>query len=86
MLDTTTDGNDPDFVWRRDFVTREWEEALGYASTKLLNSRTSVRIPFLREDLFALVKHEGTYLPRWPSIMHQFTLCRSQPFPSSGCF
>ena len=64
MLDDTTDGDDPIFVWRRDFATSEWAEALGYASKQLLNSRTSVRVPFLREDLLALVKHEGTCLLR----------------------
>lgn len=64
MLDNTTDGDDPNFVWRRDFAMSKWEEALGYASRQLLNSRTSVRIPFLREDLLAVVKHEGTCLPR----------------------
>ena len=64
MMDKTTDGDDPIFVWRRDFAISEWEEALGYASKQLLNSRTSVRVPFLRDDLLALVKHEGTCLPR----------------------
>jgi hypothetical protein len=63
MLDDTIDdnGNGASFVWRRDFATSEWAEALGYASRRLLSSRSNVRIPFLREDLLALVKHEGTY-------------------------
>ena len=60
MLDDMSEGNDPSFVWRRDIATREWEEALEYASMQLLTSRTSIRIPFLRDDLLALVKNEGT--------------------------
>jgi hypothetical protein len=60
MLDDMSEGNDPSFVWRRDIVTGEWAEALEYASRQLLTSRTSVRIPFLRDDLLALVKNEGT--------------------------
>lgn len=60
MLDDTFDDNGAKFVWRRDFATIEWAEALGYVSRQLLSSRTNVRIPFLREDLLALVKHEGT--------------------------
>ena len=59
MLDDTNDDNSANFVWRRDFATREWAEALGYASRQLRSSRSNVRIPFLREDLLALVKHEG---------------------------
>jgi hypothetical protein len=60
MPDDMSEGNDPSFVWRRDIVTGEWEDALGYASRQLVTSHTSVRVPFLREDLLALVKNEGT--------------------------
>ena len=60
MLDDMSEGNDPSFVWRRDIATGEWAEALEYASRQLLTSRTSVRIPFMRDDLLALVKNEGT--------------------------
>lgn len=79
MLDDTIDdnGNGGSFVWRRDFATSEWAEALGYASRRLLSSRSNVRIPFLREDLLALVKHEGTYFPGYHRVMHRFLLCRS---------
>jgi hypothetical protein len=58
MLDD--ESNDPSFVWRRDIAMGEWTEALEYASRQLLTSRTSVRIPFIRDDLLALVKNEGT--------------------------
>jgi hypothetical protein len=84
MLDDITDGNGANFVWRRDFATSEWAEALGYASRQLLSSRTSVRISFLREDLLALAKHEGNVLLKVPRVMHQFTPCRSQSLPSTG--
>ena len=60
MPDDMSEGNDPNFVWRRDIATGEWEDALGYASRQLVTSHTSVRVPFLREDLLALVKNEGT--------------------------
>lgn len=60
MLDDMSEGNDPNFVWRRDIATGEWTEALEYASRQLLTSRTSVRVPFMRDDLLALVKNEGT--------------------------
>jgi hypothetical protein len=85
MLDDTIDDNGANFVWRRDLATSEWAEALGYASRQLLSSRSNVRIPFLREDLLPLVKHEGTCFPRYHSVMHRFMLCRSQSFPSTGC-
>ena len=64
MLDDTIDDNGANFVWRRDFATSEWAEALGYASRQLLSSHSNVRIPFLREDLLTLVKHEGTCFQR----------------------
>jgi len=70
MLDDITDGNGADFVWRRDFATSEWAEVLGYASRQLLSSRTSVRIPFLREDLLALAKHEGNVFSRYHWVIH----------------
>ena len=70
MLDDATDGNDANFVWRRNFATSEWAQTLGYASRQLLSSRTSVRIPFLRGDLLALVKHEGACFPRYHWVMH----------------
>ena len=60
MLDDMSESNDPSFVWRRDIAMGEWTEALEYASRQLLTSRTSVRIPFIRDDLLALVKNEGT--------------------------
>jgi hypothetical protein len=60
MPDDMSEGNDTSFVWRRDIATGEWEDALGYASRQLVTSHTSVRVPFLREDLLALVKNEGT--------------------------
>ena len=58
-LDDMPDENEADFVWRRERATAEWTEALRYASMQLLTSRTSVRIPFLREELLPLVKNEG---------------------------
>lgn len=64
VLNDMAEGSHPSFVWRRDIATREWTEALRYASRQLLTSRTSVRIPFLREDLLPLVKNEGTCFPR----------------------
>jgi len=85
MLDDTTNDNGANFVWRRDFVTSEWAEALGYASRQLLSSRSNVRIPFLREDLLPLVKHESTCFPRYHWVMRRLILRRSQPFPSTGC-
>lgn len=85
MLDDTIDNNGANFVWRRDFATSEWAEALGYVSKQLQSSRTNVRIPFLREDLLALVKHEGTCFPRYQWVVHRLMLCRSQSFPSTGC-
>ena len=85
MLDDTTEDYGTNFVWRRDFATSEWAEALGYASRQLQSSRSNVRIPFLREDLLALVKHEGTCFPRYHWVMHRFMLCRSQYFPNAGC-
>lgn len=65
MLDDTINNDGADFVWRRDFATIEWAKALGYASRQLQSSHTNVRIPFLREDLLALVKHEGTCFSRY---------------------
>ena len=85
MLDDTIDDNGAGFVWRRDFATREWAEALEYASRQLRSSRSNVRIPFLREDLLALVKHEGTYFPRYHWVIYRSILYRSQLFPSTGC-
>jgi hypothetical protein len=73
MLDDMSEGNDPSFVWHRDIAKGEWAEALEYASKQLLTSRTSVRIPFLRDDLLALVKNEGTCLSGWHSTMHQLS-------------
>lgn len=64
MLDDTIDDTGANFVWRRDFATGGWAEALGYASRQLRSSRSNARIPFLREDLIALVKYEGTCFPR----------------------
>jgi hypothetical protein len=64
VLNDMAEGSHPSFVWRRDIATGEWTEALRYASRQLLTSRTSVRIPFLREDLLPLVKNEGTCFPR----------------------
>jgi hypothetical protein len=64
MLEDMSEGNGPTFVWRRDMATGEWTEVLGYASKRLLTSRTSVRVPFLRDDLLALVKTEGTWTSR----------------------
>jgi hypothetical protein len=63
-LDDMSEGNQSSFVWRRDIATGEWTEAIRYASSQLLTSRTSVRIPFLREDLLPLVKNEGTCFSR----------------------
>jgi hypothetical protein len=60
MLDDMSENNDSSFVWRRDIATGEWTDALEYASRQLLTSRTSVRVPFLQEDLLAFVKNEGT--------------------------
>lgn len=60
MLDDMSEGNDPGFIWRRDVVRGEWADALEYASRQLLTSRTSVRVPFLQEDLLTFVKNEGT--------------------------
>ncbi|KAH9175038.1 ARM repeat-containing protein [Lactarius sanguifluus] len=54
--------NETDFVWRRERATAEWKEALRYASMQLLTSHTSVRIPFLREELLPLVKNEDLSL------------------------
>ena len=51
--------NEADFVWRRERAKAEWTEALRYASTQLFTSRTSLRIPFLRDELLPLVKNEG---------------------------
>jgi hypothetical protein len=59
VLDEMPEENEADFVWRREHATAEWTEALRYASMQLLTSRTSVRIPFLREALLLLVKNEG---------------------------
>lgn len=59
MLDDMPEENEADFVWRRVRAAAEWTEALRYASMRLLTSRTSVRIPFLREELLPLVKNEG---------------------------
>ncbi len=59
VLDDMPEENETDFVWRREHATAEWKEALRYASMQLLTSRTSVRIPFLREELLPLVKNEG---------------------------
>lgn len=70
MLDDTIDDDSSKFVWRRDFATSEWSEVLGYASRQLRSSRSNDRIPFLREDLLALVKHEGTCFPRYRLVMH----------------
>jgi hypothetical protein len=60
MLDDMSEDNQSSFVWRRDVATGEWTEAIRYASSRLLTSRTSVRIPFLREELLPLVKIQGT--------------------------
>jgi hypothetical protein len=60
ILDDMSEGNDSGFVWRRDIATGEWADVLEYAHRQLLTSRTSVRVPFLREDLLTLVKNEGT--------------------------
>lgn len=59
VLDDMSEENETGFVWRRERVKLEWTEALRYASMQLLTSRTSVRIPFLREELLPLVKNEG---------------------------
>jgi hypothetical protein len=59
MQDDMPMENEADFVWRRERATAEWTEALLYASMQLLTSHTSVRIPFLREELLPLVKNEG---------------------------
>jgi hypothetical protein len=59
VLDDMPEENEVDFVWRRERAIAEWTEALQYASMRLLTSRTSVRIPFLREELLPLVKNEG---------------------------
>ncbi|KAH9976102.1 ARM repeat-containing protein [Lactifluus volemus] len=57
-----SEGNQSSLVWRRDIAKRDWTEAIRYASSRLLTSRTSVRIPFLREDLLPLVKNEDLSL------------------------
>jgi hypothetical protein len=64
MLEDMSEGDGPAFVWRRDMATGEWTEVLGYASKRLLTSRTGGRVPFLRDDLLALVKTEGTWTSR----------------------
>jgi hypothetical protein len=64
MLDDMSEGNGPSFVWRRDIARGEWADALEYASRQLLTSRTSVRVPFLQEDLLTFVKNEGMSLSR----------------------
>lgn len=70
MQDDAIDDDGANFVWRRDFATREWAEVLGYAARQLRSSRSNDRIPFLREDLLAFVKHEGTCFPRYQWVMH----------------
>jgi hypothetical protein len=60
VLDDMSEGNQSSLVWRRDIAKGDWTEAIRYASSRLLTSRTSVRIPFLREDLLPFVKNEGT--------------------------
>jgi hypothetical protein len=64
MLDDMSEGSDPGFVWRRDIARGEWADVIEYASRQLLMSRTSVRVPFLQEDLLPFVKNEGTSLSR----------------------
>jgi len=59
VLDDMPEKNETEFTWRRERAPAEWTEALQYASMRLLTSHTSVRIPFLREELFPLVKNEG---------------------------
>ena len=59
VLDDMPEENEAHFVWRRERATSEWTEALWYVSMQLFTSRTSVRIPFLREELLPLVTNEG---------------------------
>lgn len=46
--------------WQRDRVLQEWSQALEFAQNKLLESKTSSRVQFLREELLSLAKHGGT--------------------------
>lgn len=45
--------------WRRDRVLNEWPQALEYAQSRLMTSKTKIRIQFLRDELLSLAKHGG---------------------------
>lgn len=53
--------------WSRDLVPRDWSQALNYARSVLLVSKTKARIQFLRDELLSLAKHGGMpTLAIWP--------------------
>ncbi|KAF9266994.1 ARM repeat-containing protein [Marasmius fiardii PR-910] len=62
------------YVWQRDNLLQDWEKAVDFARSVLLESRTSVRIRFLKEELFLLAKHGGLNLSQLLDIFKLLTL------------
>ncbi|KAK1228592.1 translational activator of GCN4 [Marasmius sp. AFHP31] len=62
------------YVWQRDRVLQDWERSLDFAKSVLLESRTSVRIRFLKEELLPLAKHGDLNLSQTLDVFKLLTL------------
>ncbi|KAG7093730.1 hypothetical protein E1B28_007382 [Marasmius oreades] len=62
------------YVWQRDRVSQDWEKSMEFARNVLLESRTSVRSRFLKEELFPLAKHGDLNLEQILDVFKLLTL------------
>lgn len=51
-----------DSSWQRDQVMKDWSLSMIAAQKILMDSKTSIRLSFLRDELSALAKHGGMYV------------------------
>ena len=49
-------------LWQRDQVMKDWSFSMIAAQKVLMDSKTSIRLSFLRDELSTLAKHGGMYI------------------------